>query len=165
MCNNRDLQTLWCNHLPSKVNLLIWKLQHKRLATFDNLAKRGIIPETKPCPFCSLSPETEDRIFADCFMARNILREIADWWKLGQPPNSLEEILSWGELSNFSGENLQLFNAVIFTCLWQIWNSRNELVHEKKKDTIERMFLTINSRGKLRRKLVWGDWVYSPCSA
>ena len=82
--NNLGITTYWSNLIPGKIYLYGWKTQHRRLATFENLIKRGIISEQKPCPLCGTFQETEDHIFADFFMAKNILREIACWWKIGR---------------------------------------------------------------------------------
>ena len=65
--NNLGVQTYWSKLIPGKVNLHRWKTQHKRLATFDNLLKRGILSDPKPCPFYATSIETEDYIFAEAY--------------------------------------------------------------------------------------------------
>lgn len=170
--NNLRIQTYWSKLLPGKVNLHGWKARHKRLATYGNLLKRGIISAPKPCPFCTLILESEDHVFVDCFFARYVLLEIASWWKIPPPANTIESLFSWGELNNFSGEKLMAFKAVVLTYLWQMWKSRNELVHDKKKDSIPRMFsliqsfsfFWIKSRKKLKRNIDWYNWCCMPFS-
>ena len=114
-----------------------WKVQHRRLATFENLLKRDIISNLKYCPFCELYPETKAHIFFDYFIAKSLIIEVAKWW------NMLKSIFSWGESNNLKGDKLRIFKATILTYFWQIWKTRNELVHDKKKDLIERMFILI----------------------
>ena len=95
--NNLGVQTYWSKLITGKVNLHGWKTQQKRLATFDNLLKRGILPDPKPCPFCATSIENEDHIFADCFFAKILLREIAIWWTIDPPQLTRWNLYSLGE--------------------------------------------------------------------
>ena len=149
-----------------------WKIYHRRLGTFENLLKRGIISNLKYFPFCELYLETEGHIFFHCFIAKSLIIEIAKWWNIPPPGYMLESIFSWGETNNLEGDSLHIFKATILTYFWQFWKTRNELVHDKKKDSIERMLILIqglalfwiNSRKKLFRSLDWPSWVCSPSS-
>ena len=75
----------------------------------------------------------------------------------------LESIFTWGKTNNLKGDKLHIFKATILTYFWQIWKTRNELIHDKKKDSIERMFILIqgltffwiNSKKKFNRSLDW----------
>ena len=42
--NDRNLKTNWIKFVSIKMNIAVWNTQHRRLPTFSNLAKRGIIP-------------------------------------------------------------------------------------------------------------------------
>ncbi|HEX9600376.1 MAG TPA: hypothetical protein VF985_02690 [Mariniflexile sp.] len=68
--NDHGFKTYWNRLIPGKISLHGWKVHHRRLATFENLLKRGIILDVKYCPFCELYPETEAHIFLDCFIAK-----------------------------------------------------------------------------------------------
>ncbi|KAJ9549144.1 hypothetical protein OSB04_021687 [Centaurea solstitialis] len=168
--NDRGLKTTWIKLVPSKVNITVWKAQHHRLATFSNLAKRGIISEPKTCPFCSHEIETENHLFAECPLARSLLMEIGKWWKLTPPRGPLENILNWGTSANMKGNNLQVFTAIIHIFVWQIWCSRNEIVFSSKRSSLSRLFLLvqglsyswINARGGRKFKISWQNWCSTP---
>ena len=88
------------------------------------------------------------------------------------PGNMLESIFSWGEANNLKGDRLHIFKATILTYFWQIWKTRNGMVHDKNRLSIERMFILIksltlfwiNSKKKLNRSLDWARWVCFPSS-
>ena len=115
----------------------------RRLTTFKNLLKRGIISDVKYCPLYELYPETEAHIFFDCFFAKSLIIEIAKWWNIPHSRNMLESIFSWDEANNLKGERLHIFKATILTYFWQIWKTRNEIVHDKNRLSLERMFILI----------------------
>ncbi|KAJ9536553.1 hypothetical protein OSB04_un000252 [Centaurea solstitialis] len=107
--NSRSLKTTRIKVVPNKVNVMVWKDQHRRLATFSSLAKRGVIPESRSCPLCSRDEETEDHLFANCQVTRSLLTKI-----------------DWGLTANMKGDKLQIFLAIIYTFFWQVWRTRNE---------------------------------------
>ncbi|KAJ9547979.1 hypothetical protein OSB04_020522 [Centaurea solstitialis] len=141
--NSRGLKTTWIKVVPNKVNVMVWKAKHCRLATFNNLAKRGVIPESRSCPLCSREEETEDHLFANCHVSRSLLTEIGKWWNLSPPCGSLVDILNWGLTSNMKGDKLQIFSAIIYTFFWQVWRTRNEIVHDKNRSSLHQMFILI----------------------
>ena len=149
--------------IPRKISLHGWKVQHRRLATFENLLKCVIISNLKDCPFCKLYSETGSHIFFDCFIAKGLIIEIVKWWNISLPGNMLESIFLWGEANNINGDKLHIFKATILTYFWQIWKTRNEFVHDKNHDLIERIFTLIqgltffwiNSKKKLNHSSVF----------
>ena len=114
----------------------------------------------------------EAHIFFDCFIAKSLIILIAKWWNIPHTGNMMESIFSWGEANNLKGDRLHIFKVIILTYFWQIWKTRNEMVHDKNRLSLERMFILIqrltffwvNSKKKLKRSLDWGSWVCSPSS-
>ena len=121
---------------------------------------------------CSRAEETEDHLFTNCQLARNLVNEIGKWWNLVPPNSSLEEILNWGLAANMKGDTLQIFSAVLYTFCWQIWNTRNEIVHDKDRSSLHRLFILIqgysfswlNARSSNRMKISWQIWCTMPSS-
>ncbi|KAJ9557521.1 hypothetical protein OSB04_012135 [Centaurea solstitialis] len=61
-----DLETDWCNWIPSKVNILLWQVFLNRLATIDNLARRGVETNLVDCQMCLSAAESSDHLFVYC---------------------------------------------------------------------------------------------------
>lgn len=62
-------QTKWNKLLPSKVNILSWRIANKRLPTRANLDKRGIELDYVLCPMCSNDIEMESHVLVSCTVA------------------------------------------------------------------------------------------------
>ncbi|GJV50954.1 RNA-directed DNA polymerase, eukaryota, reverse transcriptase zinc-binding domain protein [Tanacetum coccineum] len=54
--------TNWNKMLPSKVNILLWRVMNRRIPTRINLDMRGIDLDTLRCPVCDNDLESEDHI-------------------------------------------------------------------------------------------------------
>nr|GEZ34034.1 RNA-directed DNA polymerase, eukaryota, reverse transcriptase zinc-binding domain protein [Tanacetum cinerariifolium] len=80
-----SVETSWCNILPRKVNVLIWRIRLDRLPHRLNLSKRGLDIHSIDCPICSNSRETSDHIFYLCDVASNIRRMVRVWVDLDMP--------------------------------------------------------------------------------
>ncbi|KAJ9564530.1 hypothetical protein OSB04_000496 [Centaurea solstitialis] len=170
--NGLNFKTNWLKIVPSKVNIAVWKIQHKRLPTFGNLARRGIISEVKSCPLCSLEPETEDHLMMGCPFSQCLLREIGGWWSLNIPVGPIESLLNWGVNANFKGTKLEAFTSIIYTFCWLIWKARNQVVHGGERDSIQRSLSLLQGlpyfwffhRGGCKFKFSWHSWCCFPHS-
>ncbi|KAL4592252.1 hypothetical protein LXL04_005240 [Taraxacum kok-saghyz] len=56
----------WCKYLPRKVNVLLWRLQHKRLPTRCALSNRGITIDNIMCALCDAVPEQVKKELCRC---------------------------------------------------------------------------------------------------
>ncbi|GJV83806.1 retrovirus-related pol polyprotein from transposon TNT 1-94 [Tanacetum coccineum] len=75
-------QTRWNKILPSKVNILAWRVLLHRLPTRVNLNHRGIDLDSVRCPLCNDDIETETHVFVNCSLARCIWKVVFSWWQL-----------------------------------------------------------------------------------
>lgn len=75
---------------------------------------------------CDVEIVSEEHIFWSCDFSRSVLIFICSWWKIPteQIP-SFKRALNWVEDLSFKGVQVYLFQAVIYTYLWVIWNFRN----------------------------------------
>lgn len=167
---NRHPKTVWVKAIPSKINILVWRLSHRRLPTFENLARRNIIQDSKQCLLCNLALESEDHVFMVCPVAQCLIQMIADWWMVPNTPRSLETLLNWGQEINLKGDSLVAFSSVVFTCCWLIWNTRNERLHDSCSRRSQGLdmslqgltFFWLRVRSKLKKKLDWCLWCTAP---
>ncbi|KAJ9538427.1 hypothetical protein OSB04_031160 [Centaurea solstitialis] len=133
LTNGRGLKTFWLKTVPAKVNILVWRLMLKRLATKLNLAKRNIHIDSYSCAFCGFELESEEHLFISCPLASSLLADIKIWWNLNSPsPNSVNDLLLWGSSTGFEGKKLLAFNTVLFAFCWIIWDYRNNRIFNKK---------------------------------
>ena len=61
-----DTETEWIAWIPSKANILLWRILRNRMATKDNLLNRGIAISSNACPLCLSCPENLDHVMNNC---------------------------------------------------------------------------------------------------
>ena len=92
----------------------------------ENLVKRYIDMHSILCLICSTVIESGNYLFFDCQLARDVWRNIGQWWNLVISAfNSVLDWKSWtSSLRLEKGESVFL-EAVILTALWAIWSFQN----------------------------------------
>ncbi|PWA40208.1 hypothetical protein CTI12_AA564980 [Artemisia annua] len=126
----------WNNLVPSKINILAWRIRNYRLPTRANLDKRGIDLHSILCPLCEEKIEDEDHLFALCTFSRNIWDLIRKWWGLDAIP--LDGALNVLDLADDGDLNLgertsSFFDVVVLCAIGWIWRARNLLVFHAVK--------------------------------
>ena len=124
---------VWSNWVPSRVNVLAWRVFHGRLPTKSNLEKRGLPLVSTSCPLCSNEVEDEKHLFIECNISRKVLLDICSWW--GTNLNGIESVdhlLNWGDKLNLMGNKKAAFLGIIYSYFWSIWKLRNgKLFHNR----------------------------------
>jgi hypothetical protein len=71
------IPAVWNICVPPKFHLFLWLLSHNKLATIDNLNKKGI---SKPvqCRFCG-EDESIGHLFFSCVVARSIWEDVSEF--------------------------------------------------------------------------------------
>ncbi|GJZ88406.1 RNA-directed DNA polymerase, eukaryota, partial [Tanacetum coccineum] len=59
-----DHATRWVKLVPSKINVLAWKVSLDRLPTRLNLISRGVTVSSSSCPVCDSAPEDLSHLFS-----------------------------------------------------------------------------------------------------
>ena len=98
-----DQETEWCTWLPSKVNIHMWRVFLNKLATRDNLSKRGVSLSSEECPMCLSTTETLDHMFLACSTTKNVSAHLGDWanrW----PTILLPDQRSWVRPTTVAGD-------------------------------------------------------------
>nr|GEU48575.1 RNA-directed DNA polymerase, eukaryota [Tanacetum cinerariifolium] len=75
-------QTRWIKVVPSKINILPWKVRFDFLPTRLNLSRRGVEIQSIVCPTCNMEVESSSHVFFSCSLVKVIYRKIASWWEL-----------------------------------------------------------------------------------
>nr|GEV76829.1 RNA-directed DNA polymerase, eukaryota, reverse transcriptase zinc-binding domain protein [Tanacetum cinerariifolium] len=79
---NNCHHTRWNKLLPSKVNILTWRVSNKRLPTRSNLDSRRIDLDSTRCRLCDNDIKTEDHVFVYCPIATDTWKVVYTWWEL-----------------------------------------------------------------------------------
>ena len=74
-----NVETDWMRWIPSKVNIFLWRLRTNRLATKDNLARRGVKLHSDECPMCLSCAECLDHVLVNCSIAKVVGAQIKSW--------------------------------------------------------------------------------------
>ncbi|KAJ9550970.1 LOW QUALITY PROTEIN: hypothetical protein OSB04_015015 [Centaurea solstitialis] len=162
-----DLQTEWIRWIPSKTNVLLWRILTNRLATKDNLQNRGVIMPSTECPLCLSSSECLDHLMATCSTTKLIsahLTNWVDWWPVGE--HTVEAI--WSKIRTIGknkvhNEVCKVIGAAYFT---SIWAQRNGMVFKRgvkneKEICRDIQFLAfdwVRCRFKGGKNLSWENW-------
>lgn len=159
----------WIKIVPRKINVLVWRIIHRRLPTMANLAKRGVQVANVNCPICKMTEENEDHLFFECTAAKETIKAVSKWWKSDETRiNSLDELLNWSRTLGLKGRKESVFLGVIYTCLWLLWRFRNDVVFREKDakafdyipmQLLGTTFFWMKHRGKqMGKSFSWVDW-------
>ena len=138
------------------MNTHAWRLFRDRLATRDNLFRRGIPLNSKDCPCCVAFPESSEHLFVGFSTAREVGAVLKRWWT-----DRSFNAASVGEL----WDGLQYV-----TYFWELWKQRNEKVFIGKMLNISgivnaiqaQVLMWLNARTRFGRLIRWDDWIENP---
>ncbi|KAJ9537397.1 hypothetical protein OSB04_030130 [Centaurea solstitialis] len=159
-----NFQTDWVSWLPSKVNIHLWRVSLNRLATRDNLLKRGVVLSSDECPFCLTTAEGLEHLFVNCSTTKIVsahLKEWLAWW-----PDNISSVSDFWSVVSSDTRNpisLQVYKVIIAAFLWTIWTNRNGVtfngsLKKEKEMCREVQFLAfdwIRCRAKFGKLLIW----------
>ncbi|KAL4576346.1 hypothetical protein LXL04_012438 [Taraxacum kok-saghyz] len=157
----------WNDLIPRKANILAWRLAHGRLPTKVNLAKRGI-GVNKECTLCNIDEETEEHLFLNCPVTKEVWNDFRCWWQgAPQTPNSINDLVKWRGAATKMQDEIQA--AVFLVFLWVVWvhmnkkaHSSNLMSHKGLANEIKILsHLWINARIR-RKKIDWRSWCADP---
>jgi hypothetical protein len=80
-------------NVPPKIQLFLWLLSHNKLATIDNLNKKGMSKPTQCC-FCA-EDESTGHLFFECVVAREIWRYVCAFLGIGIGHDYLSVTARW----------------------------------------------------------------------
>ncbi|KAJ9564171.1 hypothetical protein OSB04_000137 [Centaurea solstitialis] len=119
----------WCNWVPAKVNVLVWRIQLNRIPTRFNLMKRGVTLISDSCPLCNSDVETAEHLFRDCAFSKVVFTGLLNWLKITcSPLSNLANLFDWGTSMGFTRVQATILSVVVYTYLWALWDWRNKMV-------------------------------------
>lgn len=125
---------IWGIKVPPKVQVFLWKLEHKVLPTNSFLGSRLHLAELEStCKWCGCQDESIDHLFLNCELVNWSWSFLKYWcdpsFSQGSSSLVLENLLSHN-CNSFSNKVWQIMIVVV---LWSIWLGRNEFVFQGKK--------------------------------
>ncbi|GJT69648.1 RNA-directed DNA polymerase, eukaryota, reverse transcriptase zinc-binding domain protein [Tanacetum coccineum] len=163
----------WNKILPAKVNILSWRVWHRRIPTRLNLDCWGTDLDTVRCPVCDDDTKSEEQIFINCKASSDTWKAIFSWWKISGPPiTSVDDMISLADRAPIASNQSKYFDVVVHATIWHLWNYRNKVTFSVKRlskdficnDIKLSSFTWISSRSK-KTSLNWLDWSCNPCNA
>ncbi|XP_058747098.1 uncharacterized protein LOC131620094 [Vicia villosa] len=130
------LDYLWKTKSPSKILFFGWRLILEKLATKDQLARRGILVEgiETICVFFQSEEETLVHLFAGCSITKGIWRKVFGWTDLGSTMSlgGFRDFF-FHNCSKIKCANKRSIGAVIWlSMVWNLWLKRNALVFKSE---------------------------------
>ncbi|GLU05147.1 hypothetical protein SLE2022_222630 [Rubroshorea leprosula] len=163
---------IWSKYVPSKLSVFGWRLFLNRLATRENLCKRGIVllGEDVGCGLCHEGVEQLQHIFCECKGVWIVWMKILDWWGLQSVlPNNLFGLVEY-VVYGIGGGRLKELGALIFLVgAWFVWYWRNIKVFQTVSMTEAQLLESIQAKSFLWLKnkefgcvFSYTDWVSNP---
>ncbi|KAJ9560558.1 hypothetical protein OSB04_005718 [Centaurea solstitialis] len=162
-----DAGTTWVSWATSKANIHLWRVMNNRLATMDNLIKRGVSVPSDGCKFCNSYQESADHVFAVCSTTKIVSAYLSNWinrW----PTNACSVSDLWARIDSISksGVERNIRRTIGAAFLYVIWNQRNMktfsgAVKKETKIAEDIKFLAfdwIRCRVKSRNCVNWESW-------
>ena len=165
-----DSETDWIRWVPSKANIHLWRVLCGRLATKDNLVKRGVEMQSLDCQMCHARDETLDHVMVSCSTTRLVMAYLArwiDWWPVSE--TSVQSL--WGAICNGDGNGdnrdkvvRKVIGVAFLWTLWRLRNSKvfNQIIIKEEEIYMNIQFLAfewIRGRCKLGKLLCWEKWI------
>ncbi|KAK9020495.1 hypothetical protein V6N11_010518 [Hibiscus sabdariffa] len=124
--------TLWVINVPAKVKITMWRIVNNFIPTFHNLQIRRM-QVTNVCPFCQSAGETVEHLMRDCGFVQQLMS------KLNLPATSIQVAGPWKNwVASYFAILSDRCKRILVVLYWSVWYSRNKLIHEGIKPTIEK---------------------------
>ncbi|XP_022040394.1 uncharacterized protein LOC110942941 [Helianthus annuus] len=111
-----------------------------KIATKNELQKRGIGIPDMLCETCDFEEENANHLFAKCVTARSIWWNIFSWLKIPWQTNldSLQEILDLIQNSPGAKTWKRHVHMIAIATVWRIWNVRNRRIFEGEGISVQK---------------------------
>ncbi|KAL4332661.1 hypothetical protein GQ457_07G043390 [Hibiscus cannabinus] len=123
---------LWVINVPAKVKITMWRIVNNFIPTFQNLQIRKM-QVANACPFCQSTGETVEHLMRDCGFVQQLMS------KLNFPATSIHVAGPWKNwVASYFAILSDRCKRILVVMYWSIWYSRNKLIHDGIKPTIEK---------------------------
>lgn len=160
----------WNPLIHGKLNILAWRIIHGRLPTMVNLSKIGVTTSTL-CKICGEAPETENHLFTQCGIPKDLWQRLSGWWRLLDPNvRTIGDLLNCKNLLQSHKRLSNIHEGIMLVFLWVVWSFRNLKAHASAVKSISVLAYEVrsfsmfwfNARNRKVVPLRWNDWCCDP---
>ncbi|CAN0926381.1 LINE-1 reverse transcriptase homolog [Linum grandiflorum] len=164
--------TIWNKGAPSKVQCFCWQVYLGKIASQDNLQKRGFLLANR-CVLCYKELESIDHMFLSCEFTMSIWRKTSSALSIHGPLSSsvCDVISSWKGLNCISTFQVAM-KGILHSILWFIWLERNDRIFKGKEKSsnavFRRIMLNVGNWSyaagffSLERQRQWSHFIFDP---
>ncbi|CAJ2629018.1 unnamed protein product [Trifolium pratense] len=133
---NLSWMKIWNKSIPSKVSCLVWRLLQNKIATKDNLFRRGVIGQGSLmcCSGCG-TEESVFHLFFECPIFAGIWYDVSKWMGISTAlhKEGMNHLEQFEGLIGSGRAFTERVRVIWFACIWCIWRSRNEKLFKNKE--------------------------------
>ncbi|CAN1815907.1 Putative ribonuclease H protein At1g65750, partial [Linum perenne] len=123
---------IWVHVVPTKIQCFLWKVWHKRIATIDNLQKRGF-QMVNLCVLCTNQLESTYHIFLRCVFTSAIWNRISSILSLHGPhQDDVSSLISSWKGMNCVPRFRMVKKVILHAFFWYIWMERNDRIFKEE---------------------------------
>ncbi|CAN1725453.1 hypothetical protein LINPERHAP1_LOCUS91 [Linum perenne] len=121
-------ETIWCSTVPSKFICFSWRVYFKKIATIDNLQRKGLQLVNR-CALCLSHLESVDYIFLHCDFTSMVWNQLSSALSIfgPKPVDMADLVIAWKGMNCVSilAPTMKVFLHAFF---WFIWKERNDRI-------------------------------------
>ncbi|XP_058734089.1 uncharacterized protein LOC131605797 [Vicia villosa] len=132
----KPINKLWEIKVPPSLLMFGWRFLLNRIATKEQLFKRGILTDHRDlcCVFCVTEIESLPHLFRSCTYLTNIWKKVYEWMGIEDGftlDDFMDFLLNCEKVKCHSKRNIM---AVIWIAtVWSIWLTRNAIVFKNEE--------------------------------
>ncbi|CAN1750331.1 hypothetical protein LINPERHAP1_LOCUS4017 [Linum perenne] len=142
---------VWQPAVPSKIVCFCWKIFHRKVATLDNLQRKGLSLANR-CVLCGSNSESVDHLFLRCVYSSEVWSLLSSKLFIYGPfPHGIVDLIEGWKGLNCMKRFTSAKKVILHFVLWSIWAERNDRVF---RDTANSPLSTLH--------MIWftiGDWL------
>ncbi|CAN1805213.1 Putative ribonuclease H protein At1g65750 [Linum perenne] len=134
---------IWSRLAPTKVQFFCWLVYRNRIATIDNLQRRGLALPNR-CALCEMEAESVNHLFIHCSFSSQVWSKLSSTLSIHGPlPSSFGDFLRmWKDVNcslAFSTAKKVLFHSFI----WHLWLERNDRTFREIQSSSHQVFVRL----------------------
>ncbi|CAN0914163.1 hypothetical protein LINGRAHAP2_LOCUS28402 [Linum grandiflorum] len=120
--------SIWSTSVPSKVQCFCWMVYFKKIATIDNLQRRGMQMVNR-CVLCGCDLESVDHLFLHCKFTSAVWAMITSALSIyGPGPLDCTGLLMAWKGMNCLPHFAACMKVILHAFFWEIWRERNNKI-------------------------------------
>ena len=159
--------TSWCQLIPPKVNVFLWRAKLDRIPTRLALNNRAIDLDSVLCPRCEGAVEDINHALVGCPEVKRLWERFGRWWNKDVGSiDSLSDLIHGDEEILRASKGRSWWVGAKWTFIYLVWTHRNKVVFNMDKSRASDNFIEwqrlvfewLNRRCK-KKTVGWIAWL------